>query len=205
MKLLLLSDLHCDERAARRLVDAAVRHKVDVAVSAGDLATMRRGLAAIVEVLRELPCPVVLVAGNSESADELTQACTAWAGAHVLHGSGVSLSGVKFYGLGGAVPVTPFGAWSFDLDESAAGRLLEACPAGGVLVTHSPPRGCLDRSRQGRSLGSEAVRAAIERSRPALVVCGHIHESGGRWELLDGVPVVNAGPAGILWDLDAAR
>ncbi|MCO6456931.1 MAG: metallophosphoesterase family protein [Pirellulaceae bacterium] len=197
MKLLLASDLHCDQRAARRLVDQAARHAVDVAVIAGDLATMRRGLEAIVEVLRGLPCPAVLVAGNSESPDELRRACEAWPEAHVLHGSGITLGGVDFFGLGGAVPVTPFGAWSFDLDESAAGRLLKACPAGGVLVTHSPPAGCVDRNRQGRSLGSQAVRAAIERARPSLVVCGHIHESAGRRELLAGVPVVNAGPKGV--------
>ena len=55
------------------------------------------------------------------------------------------------------------------------------------------------------SLGSVAVRSAIERLAPRLVVCGHIHGSAGQWERLGDTPIVNAGPGGLLWDLDLSR
>jgi Icc-related predicted phosphoesterase len=153
-------------------------------------------------VLRQITKPTVLVAGNSESPEELASACQHWPAATVLHGSGVEINGVPFFGLGGAVPVTPFGSWSYDLTEDEATRLLAACPADAVLVTHSPPKGAVDRSSSGASLGSEAVRDAIERFRPRLVVCGHIHESGGQTALLGGSTVINAGPRGITHRLD---
>ncbi len=200
MRLLLWSDLHCDVAAARRLIDRA--KDADVVIGAGDFATCRRGLSSTLEVLRAIDRPAVLVAGNSESAGELAAACRSWPTAHVLHGSGVTIdggrrTGVEFYGLGGGVPVTPFGAWSWDFTEEEAEALLANCPQGGVLVSHSPPRGTLDISSTGRSLGSEAVRRAIDRTRPALVVCGHIHESSGQQARIGDTIVVNAGPRGM--------
>ena len=84
---------------------------------------------------------------------------------------------MTFFGLGGGVPVTPFGAWSYDLTEEEAGGLLASCPEGCVLVSHSPPKGAVDVSSRGQSLGSVAVRRCVERARPALVVCGHIHRA----------------------------
>ena len=201
MKLLLFSDLHCDTAAARRLVELA--GDVDVVVGAGDFGNVRRGIQIAIDVLRTIDRPAIVVPGNAESADELIEACRIWPAAHVLHGSGVTIDGVPFFGLGGAVPVTPFGAWSYDFTEAQAAELLADCPVHSVLVTHSPPQGAVDFSSSGRSLGSTAIRAAIERTQPRLAVCGHIHDSAGRQEWLGTTPVVNAGPRGVIWDLDS--
>src|SRR5690606_26272662 len=117
---------------------------------------MRKGLERMVSVLSKAASPAVLVAGNGESAEELAEACAGWPDAHVLHGSGWELDGVAFWGLGGAVPLTPFGAWSYDLTEEEAAELLAGCPEGGVLVTHSPPYGHVDRAGS-KHLGSQAI------------------------------------------------
>ena len=198
MKLLLFSDVHCDHEAARSLVERS--SEADVLVCAGDLAVMRRGLQPVVDILREARAPLVLVAGNGESDAELAAACRGWDGAHVLHGSGVELDGVSFWGVGGATPVTPFGAWSFDLDEDDAGVLLAECPEGAVLVTHSPPYGHVD-TAGGEHLGSRAVLEAIERTSPRLAVCGHIHACWTRESKVGSTRIVNAGPAGVWAEL----
>jgi Icc-related predicted phosphoesterase len=201
MKLLLFSDLHCDVRAAERLIDLATQEAVDVLVGAGDFGTKRSGIELTLDVLRSVARPVVLVAGNAESDVELADACRDWANAHVLHGSGIEVNGMPFFGLGAAVPETPFGSWSFDLTEEQAADLLADCPMQAILVTHSPPRGVLDTSSRGENLGSEAVRATIATKKPRLAVCGHIHDSAGKHDRLGDTPVVNAGPAGIVWQL----
>jgi uncharacterized protein len=198
MRLLLSSDIHCDLTAARRLVEQAA--DADVLVVAGDLAVMREGLQKTVDVLAKLRTPTVLVAGNGESAEELTRACQAWSAAHVLHGSGCTIDGVEFWGVGGAIPVTPFGAWSYDLTEDEGAELLAGCPGGAVLVTHSPPYGHLDEAG-GRSLGSSAVLEAIGRARPKLVVCGHIHAHWEQRARARDTPIVNAGPRGVWFEL----
>jgi Icc-related predicted phosphoesterase len=202
MKLLLFSDLHANAGAARRLVERA--RSADVLVGAGDFGNMRHNVAVCIEVLRSIDKPVVLVAGNNESTEELREACRAWPAACVLHGSSTTIEGIVFYGIGGGIPVTPFGSWSYDFTEEQASELLADCPAGCVLVSHSPPRGAVDRSARGDNLGSTAVRDCIVRQRPVLVVCGHIHDSAGEQALVGASPVVNAGPGGVDWVLAAS-
>jgi Icc-related predicted phosphoesterase len=200
MKLLLFSDLHTDTVAARTLVERA--SLADVAIGAGDFANMRRRLRDCIDVLQAIDKPSVLVAGNNESTEELAEACRAWPTARVLHGSGVQIGGVEFFGIGGGIPVTPFGSWSYDFSEENAAALLSGCPPKCVLVSHSPPKGALDRDAHGKSLGSEAVRAAVLRLNPLLVVCGHIHASGGQQAMLGSSMVINAGPAGVEFELN---
>ena len=201
MKLLLFSDLHADAGAARLLVEQAA--SVDVLIGAGDFGNLRRRVSVCLDILRALTSPRCLVAGNNESTEELADAARCWPSATVLHGSGVVVNDVPFFGIGGGIPVTPFGAWSYDFTEEEAATLLADVPAGCVLVSHSPPKGAVDRSSRGQSLGSTALARAIARLRPVLVVCGHIHGSAGRSELLGAMPVVNAGPAGVVWELPA--
>jgi Icc-related predicted phosphoesterase len=197
MKLLLFSDLHSDYKTAAKLVELS--QKADAVVGAGDLCIARRGLEKIVRSLADIKKPTFLVPGNSESAEELKNACRSWKSAIVLHGSRTTLDGISFFGIGGGIPVTPFGSWSYDFTEEQALTLLQDCPSGGVLVSHSPPKGSLDVSSHGRRLGSEAVRQTMQTKKPDLVVCGHIHGSAGQIDRLGETTVINAGPAGMIW------
>ncbi len=198
MKLLLFSDVHRDLSAVRQLVAQA--SDADVAVCAGDLAVMRAGLREVVDALSAISIPCVLVPGNGESDTELADACAHWAESHVLHGSGVEIDGTMFWGIGGAIPITPFGDWSFDLTESEGEGLLSDCPAGAVLVSHSPPYGHVDEV-DGQHLGSRAVLEAIRRCSPRLVVCGHIHACWRQESRIASTRVVNAGPKGLTLEI----
>ncbi len=198
MKLLVFSDLHRDKVAARSLVERSA--EVDVFIGAGDFAVMRHGIGDVIAILKEVAKPTVLVPGNAESDSELREACEGWDSAHVLHGEGVTVEGVPFYGIGGGIPVTPFGEWSFDLTEDEADVMLAGCPQDAVLVSHSPPHGHVDKSG-GRHLGSHAVLETIERVAPRLVICGHIHGWWGKRSTVGQTLVVNAGPEGQLLDL----
>ena len=199
MKLLLFSDLNRDTAAAVRLV--GLSKGVHAAVGAGDFANARHGISTCIEILRQIQIPTVLVPGNNESYEELADACREWPQCQVLHGTGAEIAGVSFFGIGGGIPITPFGDWSYDFSEADAEKLLADCPHGAVLVSHSPPKGVVDGSSSGRSLGSTVVRDAILRLQPRLVVCGHIHGSGGQQAMLGATPVVNAGPRGVLFEI----
>ncbi len=199
MKLLLFSDLHSNVEAAQQLVEQS--RNVDIVIGAGDFGYPRWGIDAIIDLLKAIERPVVLVPGNCESENELTEACRLWPQACVLHGSGTTINEIVFYGLGGGVPVTPFGPWSYDFTEEQAEELLAGCPEGGVLVTHSPPKGAVDVSSHGQSLGSVAIREIIKQRKPKLVVCGHIHGSSGQQARIGTTVVINAGPQGIVWGM----
>ncbi|MCB0033306.1 MAG: metallophosphoesterase [Anaerolineales bacterium] len=152
-------------------------------------------------MLKQINKPAVLVPGNSESAEELVRACADWPSAIVLHGDGVTVAGIRFFGLGGGIPVTPFGAWSYDFTDEEAAEMLSRCDHCDVLVSHSPPLDAVDLSSNGRRLGSPAIRTAVETIRPQLVVCGHIHASSGKQAKIGATTVINAGPAGLMFEL----
>ncbi|MFV0513832.1 MAG: metallophosphoesterase family protein [Jhaorihella sp.] len=190
MRILAFSDLHLARARAADLVAASA--DADLVIAAGDFCGKREGLEQAMAMLAGLAAPVVAVPGNGESLEELTGAAPAdWT---VLHGEGASIGGLRLFGLGYGVPVTPFGEWSCDLTEDAAAALLARCEAADVLITHSPPKGIGDENSGGLSLGSVSVRAAIERVQPQLAVCGHIHESWGRRGRIGRTQVVNLGP-----------
>lgn len=199
MKLLLFSDVHENRRHCNNLVEMA--ENVDVVIGAGDFGSFRKGIKETISYLKDITKPTIVVPGNAESYEELSKACKTWTSAYVLHGSGIDLNGTHFYGLGAAVPVTPFGSWSYDITESEAEQLLKNCPEDAVLVSHSPPKGILDRSSSGQSLGSITVRNFIDQKSPKLVVCGHIHESGGQKEELNKTTIINAGPRGMYFEI----
>lgn len=188
-RILAFSDLHLARRRARAIVEAA--GEADLVIGAGDFCNVRQGLDEAMDLLRTIADKAVYVPGNAESADELRAATEA----RVLHGEGVEVRGLKIFGIGYAIPITPFGGWSCDLTESQAGALLDGMNEADILISHSPPKGVADVTGSGASVGSHAVRAAIERVQPRLCVCGHIHDSWGATGRIGATLVHNLGPA----------
>lgn len=199
MKLLLFSDLHRDVDAALRLVELA--KAVDVVIGAGDFANRHQGLSDTLDVLAAIEKPAVLVPGNGETFAELRDAAAVWKDARVLHGSGCQIAGREFWGVGGAIPVTPFGAWSYDFTEEEAEGMLAGCPRGAILVVHSPPLQTVDWDSSGRIRGSRTIRGVVDRLGLGLVACGHIHSDWGKRVDVAGTPVINAGPGGVIVEI----
>ena len=189
-KILAFSDLHLSARRAAALVEAS--RDADLVIGAGDFCNARAGLDQAMQMLSGISAPMVAVPGNAENDAELRAA--ALPNMTVLHGQGAVVEGVRFFGFGGAVPETPFGDWSFDLSEATAEAALASCATADVLVTHSPPKGAGDETSSGLSVGSLAIRDAVERLQPQLAVFGHVHESWGFRGQIGTTTCANLGP-----------
>lgn len=199
MKFLCFSDLHRDQNAAEKLV--TLSKKVDIVIGAGDFANRHQGLEDTLDILKHVEKPSVLVPGNGETVEELRQAAAQWKTAQVLHGTGCQIEGIDFWGVGGGIPITPFGDWSYDFDEQEAADLLGDGPRGGVLVVHSPPLDTVDHDASGRIRGSRSIREFVASKQPRLVVCGHIHSDWQKQVRLGNSQIVNAGPAGVILEI----
>ncbi|WP_294619005.1 metallophosphoesterase family protein [uncultured Roseovarius sp.] len=199
MKILAFSDLHHSASRAEILVEAA--QEADLVIGAGDFCNARRGLPEAMALLDGITAPMVVVPGNAESDKELKKA--ARKGIHVLHGEACDIGGLRLFGVGYGVPPTPFGAWSCDMSEADAESLLNRCKGVDILITHSPPKGVADVTSQGISVGSTAIRAAIETLQPQLALCGHIHDSWGQTGQIGATQVVNLGPTPNWFKIDA--
>lgn len=190
MKILAFSDLHSNAQAAAAIVKASA--EADLVIAAGDFCNYHKDLEVSVAALSQIPCPILAVPGNHESVDELTAAAIPQM--TVLHGQTRAVGNLSFFGIGYGVPTTPFGPWSCDLSEAEATEMLEDCHQVDILISHSPPKGIADTTSQGISVGSTAVRAATERLKPQLLLCGHIHEAWGQTGHIGDTAVHNLGP-----------
>lgn len=83
---------------------------------------------------------------------------------------------------------------SYDAGDLARlARLASRLPRPRVLLSHGPPRGqgtaALDRAFGDINIGDPALPALVRRGGFGLVLCAHVHESGGRATTVDGRPV----------------
>jgi len=187
-RFLAFSDVHMSRGRMADIVEAAP--EADLIIGAGDFCNARQGLDQAMEMLAPIADKAIYVPGNAESAEELRAATSAT----VLHGDTLESHGLTIFGIGYAIPVTPFGAWSCDLTEDHATTMLDRMDTADILISHSPPKGVVDADSSGRSLGSTSVRDAIERVQPRYCFCGHIHGCWGQVGMIGMTSVHNLGP-----------
>lgn len=157
----------------------------DVLIHAGDL-TMRGTIEEIQSALswlRSQPhAHKVCIAGNHDwlfERDPIQAAALVPEGVTYLQHSSCTIRGLKFWGS----PVQPwFFDWAFNRRRGAEiARHWDLIPADtDVLITHGPAYGHLDRVGNSRPVGCEMLLAQIQKNRPRLHVCGHIHDGYGQ-------------------------
>lgn len=70
-----------------------------------------------------------------------------------------------------------------------------ALPPADIVVSHCPPYGYCDKTRDGTHIGSPGLLTYIEQHKPKLVICGHVHEAHGE-AMIDETRVVNVAEMG---------
>ncbi len=188
-RILAFSDVHLARNRIAEIVAAA--KDADLLIGAGDFCNARTGLDDAMKLLQAIEEKAVYVPGNAESVDEVR----AGTKAPVLHGNALEIQGLRLFGIGYAIPTTPFGGWSCDLTEEQGAEMLNPMQAPtDILISHSPPKGVADVSASGLSLGSTSVREAIERIQSTYCFCGHIHDCWGESGRIGKTQVHNLGP-----------
>lgn len=78
-----------------------------------------------------------------------------------------------------------FGDWAFMREPRELAAVYDTIPAGvDIVISHQPPYGYCDEvpdyfSGRMSHQGSRELLAAIDRVKPTVVICGHIHEGHG--------------------------
>jgi Icc-related predicted phosphoesterase len=125
---------------------------------------------------------------------------------HVLVNESCVIDGARFYG----VPQTPrFLDWAFNEDDTPErlGRRWSQVDEGtDILISHGPPFGAVDwiHDRNGERLGSKTQAEWLKSdasNRPMMVLCGHIHGSGGQSGMCGDVRIVNVGIVSERYDI----
>lgn len=198
LRILAVTDFHGDAEAFLKTALKARESHVNVVVVCGDITHFGALQQArkLLSFLIDLRLPVLFVPGN---CDPPVLAEVKMEMIESIHGKCKQVDNINFLGLGGSSP-SPFGT-PFELSETVIADILgdgfRSCQVDGgiVLVSHDPPRDTVvDVTFTGDHVGSISLREFIERTKPRLVLCGHIHEAIGVDKIGDSV-VVNPGPA----------
>jgi len=190
LKILAFSDIHADEDALQGLQELASRNEYDLVICAGDFSN--RGPVSYVQQLLDLfGEKFYFVHGNMDSSPVLDLLRKY---PNYLHGRKINIGEWNLVGLGGSNP-TPFSTPS-ELSEIQIGHILKNSNVDShtILVSHPPPKGIFDGVRGGISAGSLAVRECMEKCKPLLLLCGHIHEHEGK-KIVGDTLVVKLGAA----------
>lgn len=179
MRLGYIVDIH---GAYERIPQALERiGEIDVLVIGGDITSGGTPDEAErhIREWRDLTPRLCALAGNMDSA-EIDERLADLGVA--LDARGLEVDGVGVFGAS-AAPVSPLRT-PYEIADDDLERRIEAGfrdVAGSRVVVfcpHAPPaRTACDRLSSGEHVGSEVVRASIEREQPDLVLCGHIHEA----------------------------
>lgn len=197
MKILATSDFHGSVEAFHRTAQKARDVEATIVMVIGDIThfgSVEQG-RDLLSLLNPLGIPVYFVPGNCDSP-ELAE--VKMKNIKSIHGACERMGGRNFIGVGGSSP-SPFNT-PFELSERDIMALLERtlsrCQVNEIcLVTHSPPRHTrADTTHLDEHVGSSSIRVFIEKMKPNLVLCGHIHEAQGIDKIGDSV-IVNPGPA----------
>jgi Icc-related predicted phosphoesterase len=197
MRILAFTDFHGNQEAFQRARNTIANEKPDLVLVAGDI--VNHDVERAKRFLRDLAgagSPVYFVPGNMDGDDLIS-----WPGSEgvrALHGRCESWENVTLIGLGGS----PHGAFitPIEYSEDEATRVLERALTeyhGGalILVSHCPPKNTkADRVVIAQHIGSISVRKFVERTKPIVVVSGHVHEAQAV-DRIGSTVVVNPGPA----------
>lgn len=191
MKILGVSDLHGDFLLSRALAQRAEKENVDMIVICGDIFHFGVETEGMIQPFIDKNKKVLIVPGNHDSFS--LETLNKYKGLVNIHGSSAVFGDVGFFGCGGANVGPNF------VDEEEMMYYLSSAFASireakrKVMVTHMHPSG--SKMEMGFE-GSKAVRKAIEKLKPDLHLCGHIHEAADLEEYIGKTKVISVGSSG---------
>jgi len=195
LKILAAGDIHGDIGLAEKLAEKAKKEKVDLVVLCGDLTLADTSTKNIIGPFKKRHEKVLLIPGNHETvatADFLAELY----GVKNIHGYSVKYKDVGIFGAGGA------NIGLFQMDEKETYDLLKKgfdrikYLKKKIMITHVHPTGSKMEKFTNIFPGSKGVRKAVEKFKPALLLCSHVHEAEGIEEKIGKTKVVNVGKRG---------
>ncbi len=195
LKILAAGDIHGDTGLAERLAEKAKKEQVNLVILCGDLTFAEISTKGIIGPFKKRNEKVLIIPGNHETvatADFLAELYDV----KNIHGYSVKYGDVGIFGAGGA------NIGLFQMSEKEIYDLLKKgfdkikYLKKKIMVTHVHPAGTKMEKFTNVFPGSEGIRNAIEKFKPDLVLCSHVHEAEGIEEKIGKTKIINVGKEG---------
>jgi len=195
MRILAVGDLHGDSSLAKKLANQAEKEKVDLVLLAGDITEEQNILPGVISPFLEKKKKVLFVPGNHESmatADFIAD----FYGITNLHGYSIKYNEVGIFGCSASnIGVNKISEEEiFSLLKKGFDKIKDVKKK--IMITHVHPTGTKMEKFSNLVPGSEAVRKAVRKLKPDILICGHVHEAAGIEEKLGRTKVINVAGKG---------
>ena len=198
MKFLAFVDLHEDKKVLQKLLERAKQEDIDFLICAGDLSQFGHNLGYVLRQLDNLGKKVYLIPGNHESNQVFNSILINYPNCVNLHQKDLEIENhvLLGYGEGG------FAREDAEFRKVAREWYGKHKEKKTILITHGPPQGTTTDFLEGNHIGNKDYRAFIERIKPQLAICGHIHENAGAIDKIGETKVINPGWEGMVIELN---
>ena len=171
MKILAVADIHGAQYRINLLLENIKKYSPDLVIVCGDITQFGPGEVAK-NFLNQIPAVTLALSGNIDT-DDVSKAISESKATNIDMKKIVKKS-VTFVGING---VNENQTYYFFKENN---KILDE---KSVLVTHVPPFNTQDKIFMGKHGGSKELRGIVDKYKPRLVLCGHIHENPGYTKL----------------------
>ncbi len=198
MKFLAFTDIHQNEKQIKVLLARAKEKDIDFVVCCGDFSTFGRGAQKLLAQFNALKKKLYIIPGNHEEQGTFfADVIEGFEYVVGVHAREVKVGNYLFvgYGTGG------FAQEDAEFRKVARKWYSEFRDEKMILLLHGPPFGTTADLINERHVGHKDYRAFIERAKPKLVICGHLHETFGATDMIGTTKVVNPGQEGMVIEM----
>lgn len=180
MKILAAADIHGSQYRLNIILENLERFSPDLVVICGDITQFGPGDVAK-NFLNQIPTETIAIDGNIDT-DDVPNAIDE-SNANYIHFKKVMKNGYSFVGINSIIPSETM----LFLKDTEKQNWIDK---NTILVSHVPPYGFQDKIYFGMHKGSKELREIVDRFKPRMVLCGHIHEDPG-FTIENDVYIVN--------------
>jgi len=190
-KILAAGDIHGDTGLVKRLAEKAKKEDVDLIILAGDLTFAEQSTKDLVGPFIKAKKQVLLIPGNHESIATIDFLAEMYPHTKNIHGYSFVKGDLGIFGAGGG---------DIGINTVRESEIFNLLKKGNekikgvrkkIMVTHMHPHG--SKAEFSGFPGSKAVRKAIQKFKPDILLNAHIHEAEGIEEKIGNTKVINVG------------
>lgn len=165
MKIFAVSDIHGAQYRLNLILKNIQKYFPDIVIICGDITQFGPGELAKI-LLDQIPIKTLAITGNIDTFD-------VGKGIDESKATNIELKkvvkkGISFVGINGS-----------DIKDFKILEEKKLLDKNSVLVSHVPPYGAQDKIFIGLHGGKKELREIVDKYKPRLVLCGHIHEDPG--------------------------
>jgi len=187
-KILAIGDIHGDTGLVKKLAEKAKKEDVDLIILAGDLTFAEQSTKNLIGPFIKAKKQVLLIPGNHESLATTNFLAEMYPNTKNIHGYSFIKDNLGIFGAGGGdvVNVTP-DKEIFSALQRGHEKVKDLNKK--IMVTHMHPQG--SKAEFSGFKGSKAVKRAINKFHPDVLISAHIHEAAGIEEKIGKTKVIN--------------